>query len=462
MNLQHDSRFELANRLARDPLQQEKARALYLEMLAQTPEDLSTWVNLGVLLFETGYTSAAGTAFTAAVSYHPNSAVAHLYLAEVHLSKNELEPAEIHFSTALKLSPLTAAHKASISATAHKGLASVYQRQGKLKEAAQHRAQGYAQAPCSHIAYQGSGKAARLLVLASANEGNLPWQRLIDRCRFDTTAIAVEYHEGPLPEADLIFNAIGDAELCTGALQKACLLLGETPALNPPSAVLRTGRVDNALRLGEIPGVITPRTQLISKSNPAALGAFNFPYLLRSQGFHGGNHFVRIKHNDALNAALDALPGEQLLAIEFLDARDEDGRYAKYRVMCIDGALYPLHRAVSSRWNVHYFSSDMDKEASLREQEADFLNDMPSHLGKTACTALRQIAKVLNLDYCGIDFGLSERGEILLYEANATMAINPPDQDEKWDYRRNAANTALTAAKRLLTDRISSPLAPIL
>ena len=41
-------------------------------------------------------------------------------------------------------------------------------------------------------------------------------------------------------------------------------------------------------------------------------------------------------------------------------------------------------------------------------------------------------------------------GSLLLFEANATMVINPPDPDPMWDYRRAPILAALDAAKRML------------
>jgi hypothetical protein len=53
-------------------------------------------------------------------------------------------------------------------------------------------------------------------------------------------------------------------------------------------------------------------------------------------------------------------------------------------------------------------------------------------------TTLARIADVLDLDHGGIDFGVNEAGEVLLFEANATMVVDPPDADERWGYRRAA------------------------
>ena len=44
-------------------------------------------------------------------------------------------------------------------------------------------------------------------------------------------------------------------------------------------------------------------------------------------------------------------------------------------------------------------------------------------------------------------------GEILLFEANATMVMVPLARDEKWDYRRPAFDAVFAAISRMLTAR---------
>jgi hypothetical protein len=116
--------------------------------------------------------------------------------------------------------------------------------------------------------------------------------------------------------------------------------------------------------------------------------------------------------------------------------------------MFIDGVLYPLHLAVSSDWKVHYFSADMARHAAFREEERRFLRDMPGVLGTRAMRALERVCATLGLEYAGIDFALAPDGTVLLFEANATMALVPPAPGEIWDYRRPAIETALDAARR--------------
>jgi glutathione synthase/RimK-type ligase-like ATP-grasp enzyme len=258
----------------------------------------------------------------------------------------------------------------------------------------------------------------------------------------------------------LIFNSIGDADLNGEALKAAQSLaaLSGAPVLNAPTAVLATGRSDNARRLARIPGVIAPATVTLARevlNSPDAATALarhglKFPLLLRTPGFHTGRHFVRVEEPGALSEALASLPGAELTAIQYLDSRGPDGKVRKYRVMMIDGRLYPLHVAISSHWKIHYFTAEMAERAEHRAEDAEFLENMPAVLGSRATTALEQIQSALGLDYAGIDFGLSPSGDVLLFEANATMVVNPPEPDERWAYRRPAVERIFAAVRRML------------
>ena len=127
--------------------------------------------------------------------------------------------------------------------------------------------------------------------------------------------------------------------------------------------------------------------------------------------------------------------------------------------MMVGGRIYPLHLAISRKWKVHYFTSDMADEPDHRLEEARFLADMPAALGDKAMAALEQIQHLLGLDYGGIDFGLGPDGDLLLFEANATMVIAPVAPDERWAYRRTAINTILDAVGDMLMQK-SAPAIP--
>jgi D-alanine-D-alanine ligase-like ATP-grasp enzyme len=69
--------------------------------------------------------------------------------------------------------------------------------------------------------------------------------------------------------------------------------------------------------------------------------------------------------------------------------------------------------------------------------------------------ALEQIREILSLDYGGVDFALNKDGDILLFEANATMTVNLPDNDERWSYRREPVQRILLAVRNMFLARVA-------
>jgi hypothetical protein len=422
------------------------AQAAYIEILRSDPRHLVALTELGNLALSGGFRSAARTAYLEAVKHHPGNAVARINLANVLRQENDFQGARLHYEAALALDP----HLPE----AHQGMAWALQ-EVDPERAERHWHQGFSGHSLVVKAYRGSGVAVPLLLLVSARGGNIPTQLWIDERHFAITALFTEFYDPgmPLPEHALVVNAIGDADLCATALERAVRLLAHTaaPVINRPERVQATGRATIARRLAALPGVRAPRIDIVS---PDAIrdraDGLEFPLLLRRPGFHTGEHFLYVGERSALEGALASLAGDELLLISYLDARGADGMARKYRVMFIDGVLYPLHLAISRDWKVHYFTSNMADDAAYRAEERRFLEDMPGVLGDTAMAALRQICATLGLEYAGIDFALGVDGSVLLFEANATMVVFPPGPEPIWDYRRRPINAVLSAATRML------------
>ncbi|MBV9507135.1 MAG: tetratricopeptide repeat protein [Acidobacteriia bacterium] len=453
-----DLRFELACLLTQMGRSCE-AREAYLDLLARDPSHRPALNNLGTLLHATGYRSAARTAYAQAVACHPEDAMSHVNLGNVLYESGDFAAAREHFERALRFEPAYL--------EAHQGLAYVLAELGDEQGAEWHRRKGFEDRPVFALPYHGAGSPISVLLLISTLGGNVPTRHLLDDHLYHTFVVVPEFYDprSPLPPHQVVFNAIGDADVAAPALAAAQSLLALTEALviNSPSAVLTTGRTQKA-RLSHVPGVIIPATvslprELLAGPEAAAVVArhgFAFPLLVRTPGFHGGRHFLKVELPEALPAAVAELPGDELTVIEFLDARSRDGKVRKYRVMMIDGRLYPLHVAISSQWKIHYYTAEMAENADNRAEDAEFLANMPSVLGPRAMEALAQIQATLGLDYAGIDFGLSAAGDLLFFEANATMVVNPPDPEECWAYRRPGVERIFAAIRRMLAARVTS------
>ena len=436
------------------------AQAAFIDILRRRPTNFSALNEFGTLLAGQGAIDAACRVYAEAILHHPDNPMGHVNLANLLLRANKHKEARAHYEAALRADP--------DHAGAHQGLGAVLADDGDRDGARAHFRKGFAGHAISSLPYRGSVPPLTLLQLVSSGGGNIPTAPFLDDCIFLTSVVVADYLDpnAPLPPHQLIFNAIGDADLCGPALEAAIDLIARStkPVINDPRAVMKTGRISNAARLAAVPGVVTPKTLAIARDVLAGPDAaafladhgFAFPLLLRSPGYHTGRNFILVERAAELSAAVADLPGSDLLAIEYLDARGKDGSARKYRVMMIAGQIYPLHLAISRNWKVHYFTSDMADQPEHRAEELAFLADMPAVLGDKAMVALAGIRDALGLDYAGIDFGLGPDGDLLLFEANATMVIAAPDPDQRWAYRRTAIVRIIDAVVAMIREKAAA------
>ena len=437
-----DLRFERASLLA-EMGRTEEAKGVYLAILADDPTHFATLINFGALLHEGGFISAARTVYRQVVEYHPYNPAGHVNLGNLLAATEAPELARTHLEVALRLDP--------DNQEAHRSLSYLLTDLREEAQAEYHRHKAFTGQALKMQAYYGKGVPIDVLLLVSARGGMIPIAQHFDPGVYRVMLLFVEYHAlgAPLPTHHILFNAIGDADLCPGALELAKALIAGSPVINPPDSVLATTRLNTAARLGEIANVVAARTVQVRRDtlaveNIAALG-FAYPVLLRAPGFNTGRFFKRAANAGELRQALEELPGDDVLLIENLKSQSKDGQFRKYRVMIIDGRLYPAHMAVSPDWKVHYFTSAMADNGAYRREEAAYLSDMPGVLGKRALAALTAIAATLTLDYAGVDFGLDGRGRLLLYEANAGMVLAKPSPDPRFAYRHAAVDAMVKA-----------------
>ncbi len=432
----------------------QEARQACLDVLARDMGHAGALLQLAAMLVDDGFTTAARTVLAQAIAMRPEDAAPRIMLGHLLRTDGEAEAARLQYEAALRSDPA--------AREAHQGLS--YLLDGVDDAAAgRHRVAGFAGRALTTRPHRGPTPPVAVLRLVSARGGNVPTRHLLEDRTFLVHTLVVDQAEDglALPAHALVFNAIGDADRCADALRRAGGLLegSAVPVVNPPARVLGTRRADNAARLGRLAGVVAPRIRTVSRASllREAAGGLGFPCLLRSPGYHTGENFLRVETAAGLADAVASLPGETLMAIEPLDGRGPDGAWRKYRVMMVGDALLPLHLAISPHWKVHHFTADMADNPAARAEEAAFLADMPGVLGAAAMAALGRIRDALRLDYGGIDFGIGPGGDVLLFEANATMSVAPPVPGSIWAYREPAVRAVLAGAQAMLLRRCDRP-----
>ena len=436
-----------------------RAEAAYCRLLEQDPSNFSGLERFGHLLIRQGRLADAVSVHAELLKQYPNDATALALFAHLLMLGGHLHAAQEYYNYALSLAP----HHTLV----HRGLMTMYQQRGLHEQANYHARAASEDRAFFPRQYRGRGEPIHALLCISEAEGRKSehMDRLIDDSNFLVTTWIVDRtpENIVLPQHDLVINGIGDADSAQAELQQLCAILTEhtTPVINPPHQMLQTKRLDIARRLAEIPGIRTPHMLELSPEltrSPNLLSHLTkheiiFPFLLRLPSYHAGRFFYKIDDAATLAEALKNFPDLPLLAIEYIDTRGTQEYFHKYRMLSIDHQLYPVHLAFSRDWKIHYFNSEMARNAQLRDQEAAFLAEPRAKLGEQTWQALERIVSTIDLDYFGIDFALNEAGDLIVFEANAAMAISRPGKAAFWLYRHSAYQALRKAAHGMFVHR---------
>lgn len=346
---------------------------------------------------------------------------------------------------------------------AHQNLSAICAGAGRRAEAEAHRAQAYR---AQRVFIEQAARQARpILILCAGREaGNIPFEILLPTDTYTRIKYVIDYagdeEDHQLPPFDLVFNAIGDADVAA-SMDARLTRFGQRcqrPMLNAPAAVARTQRHRLAALLSDIDDVVIAPCIRVERGGNGAkalastLASENvqFPILARPTATHGGEGLARCQTLAALEQHLAGTDAPHYLSA-FLDYRSVDSYYRKYRMIFIDRRPWPYHLAISSYWMVHYFSADMAAHPWKIDEERHFLANPADVLGARAMTALAAIGRRLDLDYAGIDFTLLPDGRIFLFEANATMRVHYERADGPLAHKNRHVQAIIDAFARLLS-----------
>lgn len=255
-----------------------------------------------------------------------------------------------------------------------------------------------------------------------------------------------------------IVNLITEAEQNTKVLDNLKKLLRGVPArvINRPEAVLRSTRDQVSRLLSGIPGLVVPRAVRLDGGKPDLAGktlekaGIVAPVILRRTGTHGGKIVGLFDTISELVAALT--PGEHI-ATQFIDFSSADGLYRKYRVYFIGQRRILRHLIITDSWNVHVRERTRymaEYPALVEEEKALFASAEPFSPHVNA--VFDEVRARMPLDFFGMDFGITRDGDVILFEANATMNFFPlwPTRDPQFMYLTQCLDPAAAAFRELL------------
>ncbi len=438
----------------------EEALAAFDRAVALDPADLTTRCNRAKLLAALHRPEAAA-AFRAVLDLVPRSAGDWHDRGTACLELGDLAGAEAACHHAMRCDPAVAT-----GLEAGLLLAETLERSHRGGEARRVRSEVGQRLGVVTRRCLGEVAEARILLVGGAGLCNLPTDFLVDRRRFEVVTLLLppDGEAGPeirewladLPTVDIAFNIVGDADAGAPFLDRVDSLLQSLacPVLNPPRRIPDTRRDRLAAVLEDVPDLVVPPMvrlgyqELVSETGQAGL---NLPLLIRPVGSHGGGGLVRVETPQQLAEAIGAAPAESWYVSEYRDYRGPDGWFRKYRLVFVDGEVFPVHVAIGRDWLVHYWRTDMTDW--MRREEAAFLADHRAVFTGHAAEAVQAVAKRLGLDFGGIDCALLSDGRVLLFEANATMLVHTAGA---FPEKREQAGHVRDAMSRLILRRANS------
>ncbi len=428
----------------------DEAARTFAQIADLAPRDWLAQYNAGAVLLEANALDAACDYLARATALHADVSAFKLH-AHVLALRGQMDAARMAYEHALDVKPR--------DPDAHWGLFEVLQLLGDNESAVRHQRAALAEGSLRSIPARVQPARTTLLELCIAGsfQANIPLDFILDVEH--TTVHKLYLGEHPIPELppyDIVFNTIADAPDAGPALQAAQEFMAaqQRPALNAPTLVPLTARDAIASRFAHSATVAVAQT---IRSSRAALadGHLAFPFLIRPLDSHAGNDLARIDNQSDLRAYLAATPQpEEFFLSAFIDYRNADGYYRKYRIVFVDGIPYPVHLAISPRWMIHYYNAPMAENAWMRDEEHAFMRDMDGVFDGVRAAGLREIASAIPLDYFGIDCSIAPDGRVLLFEASTAMIVHMRDPVDLYPYKARYVPRVINALERLFDARL--------
>ena len=426
-----------------------EAAQRFREAVEAAPELPELRINLAVALADAGDEPEAEAAYRGALALDPQSAAAQLGLGALFVRGGRFDDARPVYERVLQRDPE--------NAQANLAMYELEQIAGNTGKALEHqlrvlRVRSFFSQPAPRE------QRSILVLLAPGDwQANVPVDFLVDNSTTTLHKLYVldeqQIAAAQLPPADVLFVAIAESDENEPRLRLAQRIVERAalPVINRPERIALTNRVKAARLLQGIEAAIVPQTQRVSRDEVMRrAGLPPFPIVIRPVGSQAGKDLERIADAAELESYLGRVGADEFFAMPFIDFSKDDGYFRKYRIIIVDGEPIAYHLAISPRWMIHYYNAPMREHAWMREEERRFLEHFEDVFPERPRSALREIARRLELEYVGVDCSIDRQGRLVLFEADPAMIVHAGDDPALFSYKFPAARRVFAAFERLV------------
>ncbi|NMM38658.1 MAG: RimK family alpha-L-glutamate ligase [Glaciimonas sp.] len=266
-----------------------------------------------------------------------------------------------------------------------------------------------------------------------------------------------------VPDHDVMMVAVAESADNQPLLQRLAGLVANwpRPVINLPEYIAVLSRDGVCAALQNSPNLDMPITARVERAALQALGAGattvgallpqdDFPLIVRPIGSHAGQNLEKMMHCGDVADYLARVDAEQFYVSRFVDYRNADGLFRKYRIALIEGRSFVCHFAVSAHWMIHYLNAGMDASAEKRAEEAACMANFDTEFALRHAPALHAIYQRMGLPYLGIDCAETSAGDLLIFEIDNAMVVHAMDDEQMYPYKKPAMQKVFTAFRQML------------
>ena len=317
-------------------------------------------------------------------------------------------------------------------------------------------------------AYFTLGKGRRGFILKMTG-GGFSIDNLIDTERFLTHSYLVLednlLRDTQLPTFDVLVNTIADADMEMETLKVVDRFVRshpELPLINHPEKVMETTRDNNYRRLNPLNGLVfartdrlTPGDYSLSELDSYLTGkGFTLPVLVRESGTQTGISFDMAETVTDVQRRVRKKIDLDYYIIQYREELFKGKYFRKMRFFFIDGKMYPIVCHIDQQWNVHGSNRKefMKGHEWMVDEEKCFLADPRGYLGEKIYDRIGGLYDIVGLDFFGVDFTVTEKGEVLIYELNAQM-LHHYEHAENFPYQKPYLDNVTQAFNQMIRDK---------